>query len=58
MGETAETGVIDAQFRLHNYPNFYVLDGSVVQGNLGVNPALTITALSEYAMWLIPEKNP
>jgi cholesterol oxidase len=56
MGETSETGVIDANFKLHNYPNFYVLDGSVVQGNLGVNPALTITALSEYAMSLLPAK--
>ncbi len=28
----------------------YITDGSVIQGNIGVNPALTITALSEYAM--------
>jgi cholesterol oxidase len=56
MGETAAEGVINDRFQAHNYPNFYVLDGSVVQGNLGVNPALTITALSEYAMSLIPEK--
>jgi cholesterol oxidase len=56
MGETAAEGVINAQFEVHNYPNFYILDGSVVQGNLGVNPALTITALSEYAMSLVPEK--
>jgi hypothetical protein len=28
----------------------------VVQGNLGVNPSLTITALSEYAMSRIPMK--
>jgi cholesterol oxidase len=34
----------------------YILDGSVVQGNLGVNPSLTITALSEYAMSHIPDK--
>jgi cholesterol oxidase len=33
-----------------------VLDGSVIQGNLGVNPSLTITALSEYAMSLIADK--
>ena len=32
----------------------YILDGSIVQGNLGVNPCLTISALSEYAMSLIP----
>jgi len=34
----------------------YVLDGSVVQGNLGVNPSFTITALAEYAMSRIPQK--
>ncbi|MBX7242436.1 MAG: GMC family oxidoreductase N-terminal domain-containing protein [Bacteroidia bacterium] len=56
MGESAETGVIDKNFQVFNYPNMYVLDGSVIQGNLGVNPSLTITALSEYAMARIPEK--
>jgi cholesterol oxidase len=34
----------------------YILDGSIIPCNLGVNPSLTITALSEYAMSLIPEK--
>ena len=56
MGESSETGVIDTEFRVHNYPNMYILDGSVVQGNLGVNPSLTITALAEYAMSKIAEK--
>ncbi len=56
MGESDATGVIDKFFRVFNYPNLYILDGSVVQGNLGVNPSLTITALSEYAMSNIPEK--
>ena len=31
-------------------------DGSAIQGNLGVNPSLTITAQAEYAMSLIPSK--
>lgn len=56
MGETIEDGVINDKFQVHGYPNMYVLDGSIIQGNLGVNPSLTITALSEYAMSLIPEK--
>ena len=56
MSETDKTGVIAPDFQVHNYPNMYVLDGSVIQGNLGVNPSLTITALSEYAMAQIPEK--
>jgi cholesterol oxidase len=56
MGETAQKGVIDPFFRVHGYPNFYILDGSIVPCNLGVNPSLTITALSEYAMCNIPMK--
>jgi cholesterol oxidase len=32
-----------------------VIDGSAVPVNLGVNPALTITALAEHAMSLIPD---
>jgi cholesterol oxidase len=56
MGECAESGVIDPDFRVHNYPNMYILDGSVVQGNPGVNPSLTITALAEYAMSKIDAK--
>jgi cholesterol oxidase len=56
MGENVEEGVIDHQFKVHGYENMLVLDGSIIQGNLGVNPSLTITAVSEYAMSLIPEK--
>lgn len=56
MGKTAEEGVVDEQFRVHDYPNMWVLDGSIIPCNLGVNPSLTITALSEYAMSLIPDK--
>jgi cholesterol oxidase len=56
MGATAAEGVINDKFQVHGYPNMYILDGSVVQGNLGVNPSLTITALSEYAMSHIPDK--
>jgi len=56
MGSTRETGVVDDQFRVHGYSNFFILDGSVMPCNLGVNPSLTITALSEYAMDQIPAK--
>jgi cholesterol oxidase len=48
--------VIDAQHRVFNYDNLYVVDGSAVGANLGVNPSLTITALAERAMSFIPAK--
>jgi cholesterol oxidase len=50
MGKNASEGVVNENFEVHNYKNMYVLDGSIVPCNLGVNPSLTITALSEYAM--------
>jgi len=56
MSEAGETGVLDKNLKVHGYPDFFITDGSVIQGNLGVNPALTITALSEYAMSMIPPK--
>lgn len=57
MAETPEQGVIDAQNRVFNYKNLYVVDGSMLSANLGVNPSLTITALAERAMSLIPAKD-
>jgi cholesterol oxidase len=56
MGANAETGVIDAQHRLFGYEGLYVCDGSAISANLGVNPSLTITALTERAMSAIPRK--
>ncbi|OHX65501.1 GMC oxidoreductase [Flammeovirga pacifica] len=56
MGESSDEGVVNERFEVNNYPNMYVLDGSIIPCNLGVNPSLTITSLSEYAMSLIPEK--
>lgn len=57
MSDSPETGVVDKNMQVHGYPGFYITDGSIVQGNLGVNPSLTITALAEYAMDKIPYKN-
>jgi cholesterol oxidase len=56
MSETAESGVVDKNLKVHGYPNMFITDGSVIQGNIGVNPSLTITAVAEYAMNLIPKK--
>ena len=56
MGDNINNGVVDDKFEIFNYPGLYVIDGSVVPSNLGVNPSLTITALAEYAMSKFPEK--
>ncbi len=56
MGATKEEGVVDENFRVHGYPDMLILDGSIMPCNLGVNPSLTITALSEYAMDKIAPK--
>lgn len=56
MGATAADGVIDAYHRVHGYLGLSVVDGSAVSANLGVNPALTITALAERAFSLWPNK--
>jgi cholesterol oxidase len=56
MGESPEKGVVNFNGELFGYKNLFVADGSVVPANLGVNPSLTITALSEYIMDRIPAK--
>jgi cholesterol oxidase len=56
MGEDAESGVIDASHAVHGYEGLYVIDGSAMSANPGVNPSLTITALAERAMAAIPPK--
>jgi cholesterol oxidase len=56
IGRTPEEGVIDLDFQVFNYPGLYVIDGSVMPANPGINPSLTITALAEYAMSRMPAK--
>ncbi|MBL7810029.1 MAG: hypothetical protein JNN28_19560, partial [Saprospiraceae bacterium] len=55
MGDSPETGVIDAQNRLYGYQNMLVCDGSMISANPGVNPALSITAISERAIEMMKE---
>ena len=55
-GCSIEKSVIDEQNRVNNYKNMFIVDGSMIPANLGVNPALSITALSERAMSFIPVK--
>ena len=56
MAASPDRGVIDRQNRVFNYENLYVIDGSMLSANLGVNPSLTITALAERAMTFIPAR--
>ncbi len=50
MGDSPETGVIGPDHQVWNYPGLYVIDGSTLSANPGVNPSLTITALAERAL--------
>ena len=56
IGRNAEEGVVNENFEVHNYPGMYIIDGSIMPANPGVNPSLTITALAEYAISRIQSK--
>jgi cholesterol oxidase len=56
IGPDPVHGVIDANHEVYGYPGMYVCDGSTIPANLGVNPSLTITAMTERAMTKIPAK--
>ncbi len=56
FGRDASEGVVDLDCQVHGYPGLYVVDGSIVPANPGVNPSLTITALAEYAMSRVPAR--
>ena len=47
MGANAGEGVVDPFGEVFGYPNFYISDGSVMPGPVGVNPALTIAAFAD-----------
>ncbi len=57
MGRDASSGVIDADHRLFGYQGLYVMDGAAVSANPGVNPSLTIVALTERAVARIDAKS-
>jgi cholesterol oxidase len=56
MGASADQGVIDRDHKVFGYEGLFVVDGSAVSANPGVNPSLTITALAERAMSRIPAR--
>ena len=56
MGRSDAEGVVNKYLEVFNYPGLYIVDGSIIQANPGLNPTLTITAIAEYAMSMIPTK--
>ncbi|MBY6410570.1 GMC family oxidoreductase [Rhodococcus sp. BP-252] len=56
IASDAEHGVIDPYHRVYGYPTMFVVDGSSVSANLGVNPSLTISAQAERSAALWPNK--
>lgn len=56
IGLTPEDGVVDPKSRAFGYDDLFIVDGSVIPANLGVNPSLTITAMSEHAMTFVPPR--
>ena len=56
MGASENEGVIDSENKVFGYENMLVCDGSMISANPGVNPSLSITAISERAMSKIPAK--
>ncbi len=57
MGKDAHSGVIDKDNKVFGYTNMYVVDGSMISANPGVNPSLSITAIAERAMSRIRKKD-
>ena len=54
MGASATEGVIDQDQKILGYEGLYVMDGSAMSANPGVNPSLTIVAMTERAVAKIP----
>lgn len=57
IGESAASGVVNARHEVFGYRNLLVCDGSAIPANVGVNPSLTITAMTERAMTFVPAKS-
>lgn len=57
MGDSAADSVIDTRHEVHGAPGLFVVDGSSIPANIGVNPSLTITAMAERFAALQPAKS-
>jgi choline dehydrogenase-like flavoprotein len=47
MADSADLGVVDDRGAVHGYEGLYCIDSSIIPTSLGVNPSLTIAAVSE-----------
>lgn len=56
MGEDDTKAVIDKNNRVFNYQDMMICDGSMISANPGVNPSLSIAAITERAMSKISSK--
>ena len=56
MASIPEKGVINKDNEVFGYKNMFVVDGSMISSNPGVNPSLTITAIAERCMSQISDK--
>ncbi len=56
IGDSPATGVVDGYQRVYGHEGLSVADGSALSANPGVNPALAITAQTERAMALWPNR--
>ena len=56
MGKSIDDGVIDSNNKVFGYENMYVFDGSMISANPGVNPSLSITAITERGVSRIGKK--
>ncbi|MFW9928046.1 MAG: GMC family oxidoreductase N-terminal domain-containing protein [Candidatus Thorarchaeota archaeon] len=49
MGNDPKTSVVNENFQVHRHPNIFISDSSIFPNAPGINPALTIMALTEKA---------
>jgi enediyne biosynthesis protein E9 len=47
MADSADLGVVDSTGAVYGYEGLYCIDSSIIPTSLGVNPSLTISAVSE-----------
>ena len=55
IGNSRDTGVVNAEFKAFDFENLYVCDASVFPTSLGVNPQLTVMGLADYAVQFVKE---